>query len=207
MRECAVQIRFRDKLNLPSGRNDSMMQSPHGESGPRARDFSSRARFRYAAVVGRYTKYRAAQARGRRTIWWSTFALLAGAAWLAWEQGYFSATGKSHAKVPATNANAITAMQVETQAPSFVSNAPPITSTNSVAMNSMNSTSVPTAAVLPRTNSPPARSSAVLEAQIALDRQGISCGSIDGVVGAQTRAFSTSRARHSVLSRRAKGCH
>ncbi len=40
----------------------------------------------------------------------------------------------------------------------------------------------------PATNSPAAKSTAVLEAQVALDRMAISPGSIDGVLGSQTRA-------------------
>jgi lipoprotein-anchoring transpeptidase ErfK/SrfK len=181
MRERAVRIRFRDKLNLPSGRSDSMMQSPYGYTAARATDFLSDAGFRYAALVRRYTKYRAAQPRRGRVVWWSTAALLAGAAWVAWEQGYFPEAGKPGRIAPVPATNVTSAAQPEAPPRAAISNTP----SNIVPVSFTGASSN---VAQPRTSPPSGRASAVLEAQIALDRQGISCGSIDGVLGSQTRA-------------------
>jgi lipoprotein-anchoring transpeptidase ErfK/SrfK len=90
--------------------------------------------------------------------------VLAGIAWLAWERGWFGRTVKNG--TAGTNA---LAEAVRTN--SFVSTTVVVRSVLSIAP----------------TNSDPIRATSVLDAQIALDRLGISCGSIDGVMGSQTR--------------------
>jgi len=125
----------------------------------------------YAARVRVYTKYRVrkrGEAKPSRVgaICLVLIFLLGGVAWLTWKRGYFS---KSE----------------QTKISSAASNVPAAAT---------NSRLPPTALTLVRQSNAPAleatatKTGAVLDAQIALDRIGISSGSIDGVLGSQTRA-------------------
>ncbi len=112
--------------------------------------------------------------RGRGVAWFVVFALLAGGGWFAWERGW-SQSGQVALDTPPET------------------NAPALSSTKSSGLN----TTVIVRPLVPpaSTNTDPARALSVLDAQIALDRMGISAGSIDGALGSQTRralrAFQT----------------
>src|SRR4051812_22629759 len=88
-------------------------------------------------------------------------ALLGGLGWLAYEHGYFHGRKKSHSAATLTNAPAAHIPLINTQLIVRVMPSNIATTNTSV--------------------SP--KSAAVLDAQIALDRLGISCGSIDGILG------------------------
>ena len=113
----------------------------------------------------RRAKYKLSASRkksGNFLYWLVALALLALLAWLWWESGN-AAHRKSIIKTPAV----------------------PVT-TNVVRK------SVPApAAALPDTNAFPRPVQNILEAQLALTQHGISSGSLDGVIGSQTRAAIT----------------
>ena len=118
-----------------------------------------------------YTKYGLTDPRPKKprragTVLFIVAALLGGLGWLAYENGYFSWLKRSRAAEPSTNAPAARVPLINTQIIVRAASAN-ITTTNASASS---------------------KSAAVLDAQIALDRIGISCGSIDGVLGLQTRS-------------------
>ena len=121
-----------------------------------------------------YTKFLAASPRGRNgggkgPALLVLVLLLVGVGWLLWREGYFGGTRTTLTTSTLTNT-------VVVRTPT---NQPPVRSLVSTALVSRS------ALTTTATNGPPA---AVLETQIALDRIGISSGSIDGVAGSQTRA-------------------
>jgi lipoprotein-anchoring transpeptidase ErfK/SrfK len=120
--------------------------------------------------------------------------LLLGVGGFGWQRGWF----KRFAKEPARKTANVTTNLVST-----------VVATNKPASNAPAKVSLPSVPVVKATNPPPvtaivtakttngvaSKSSAVLDAQVALDRMAISPGSIDGVLGLQTRcavrAFQT----------------
>jgi lipoprotein-anchoring transpeptidase ErfK/SrfK len=125
-----------------------------------------------------YTKYRSEERRAKRrsgkaTLVFVCIALLAGLAWLGRKQHWWQRIHQFSFLFSQTNHAALT-RPVTTNA---VASAPSIGSSKPMQANITASNSA----------SPSPEPTAVLEAQIALDRLGISPGSIDGVLGAQTR--------------------
>jgi len=124
-----------------------------------------------------YTKYRVGtprprRRRGKRVLVFVLAMLLAGVAWLGSTQGWWR-------REPFATSNPTNELQFSVNAPS----------------NGLASASERVPAAVGRVESGPtnshssaAQSEAILEAQIALDRLAISPGSIDGVLGSQTRA-------------------
>jgi peptidoglycan hydrolase-like protein with peptidoglycan-binding domain len=112
------------------------------------------------------TSSRRRQPRGHGVLWFVVLALLVGAGWLAWNRGWFQEGKEAGNAASATNA-----LPVRAQNPSGIS------------------TSIVVRPIIPATtNLDPTRVVTVLDAQIALDRMAISSGSIDGVLGSQTRS-------------------
>jgi lipoprotein-anchoring transpeptidase ErfK/SrfK len=127
-------------------------------------------------------------------------ALLAGVCWVGWKERWFQIGKPKSGRGPvtsSTNAPAIAAppvRSVPTNAP-VPSNIPPVVAepelTNKIIYRAVTSALPPAingTQMVAAANAGANKSAAVLDAQIALDRIGISCGSIDGVIGSQTRA-------------------
>lgn len=112
--------------------------------------------------------------RGRGVAWLVVFVLLAGGGWFAWERGWFQKRPVTRDITPVTNAPALSTAK-----------------TSGINTNVIVRPLVPPAS----TNMDSARPLTLLDTQIALDRMGISAGSLDGVPGSQTRravrAFQT----------------
>jgi lipoprotein-anchoring transpeptidase ErfK/SrfK len=107
---------------------------------------------------------------GNTFLWLLVILMAAGVAWVLWK----AAKTKPHpVKAPLSSASAAKAPAV--LPPVTISNAPP-------ARPRTNAPLVVTAAGYPRAVQTP------FEAQLALERQGISAGSLDGKIGSQTRA-------------------
>jgi len=129
--------------------------------------------------VRMYTKFHVARPRRKkpRRGWTGVLvimALLGGVAWLAFERGRLSWFDNSRLPLSPTNAPAA-------RAPSDNTNPPTLINTQIIVRAApAKTTSTDTGAAL--------KSVALLDAQIALDRLGMSSGSIDGVPGSQTRA-------------------
>ena len=116
-------------------------------------------------------KYQFARSRrsaGNSFLWLLVIVMAGGVAWLWWNAA--KAKGHPKAKAPATIASASTSGST----PVTVSNAPVHVKTNAPL--------VVFAAGYPR------QVQTAFEAQLALDRQGISSGSLDGKIGSQTHA-------------------
>lgn len=113
---------------------------------------------------------------GNSFLWLLVILMAAGVAWLWWN----AAKPKAHrmAKAPATSAIA-TAPATATPP---ISTPTPVVSSNAPVRAKTNAPLVVFAAGYPRPVQTP------LEAQLALDREGISSGSLDGKIGSQTRA-------------------
>ena len=122
----------------------------------------------------RHTKYRlpdSRQAHGSPFYWIAALALLAVLSWLWWQSGKSKATGS-----PRQPAAATTKPAIAPEPPAV----PP--RSNVIAQPLARPATPPQAAGFPR----PVRD--VFELQVALARNGISSGSLDGVMGSQTRA-------------------
>jgi lipoprotein-anchoring transpeptidase ErfK/SrfK len=122
-----------------------------------------------------YTHYRVGTSRPRkprsnRAGVILLFLIAAGIVWIGWHEWKKRAAVRAKLLTPATNRTAVVVTRVPTASVSAADPAKRGQSTNALA------------------SSPLTKSAAVLDAQVALDRLGISPGSIDGVFGSQSRA-------------------
>ncbi len=105
------------------------------------------------------------------------FALLSGGAvWVFWQKGYL----RNGNPKPFSSGSVDKPVPPLPELEDSPATTPPRLPVSALVVVPRTNTAIPT-------NPPPVKSSAVLEAQVALDRIGISSGSVDGVMGSQTR--------------------
>lgn len=136
---------------------------------------SRRARKDYYRFVQVYTRYRVGtpppkRRGGKRALLFVVIALLAGVAWIGSMRDWWARDKDTRSVPPRTNES-----QLDASARPSISAGAQVQALQ-FQTNSSNS------------DSSPAKSPSVLDTQVALDRLAISPGSIDGVLGSQTRA-------------------
>ena len=135
-------------------------------------------------VVPRHTKYRlpdSRQGHGSPFYWFATLLLLAVAGWVWWQSSKRKSPESPRQPVPA----APTTRPAIAQKPLFV---PPRSNAITQPLTSPPTARVTAPSPPPQVAGFPRPVRDVFEAQVALARNGISSGSLDGVMGSQTRA-------------------
>lgn len=175
----------RGELNL------KLWRTPHGASRLRPTSGLVKARAVWLTHgVQVYTRYKTMKRRRSLSGFLSGVLALGGIAFLGWVFARYAtdvnlppaAPGGRRTNVAPAPRGAPPPTNAQPRFPGVA-----LSPTNLVLKTNLQPVSVlPTAALVPDTNPRPVRS--ILEAQIALARRGVSSGSIDGVLGAQTRS-------------------